>query len=115
MSKVYVNTVERMDCYPTFEAKSDVVFTIYWRMNASEDNYHATAFGSCAVTWAEGDPFTAYEDLTFQQVWGWVAEKTDIQATKDFLDRQIEEQKNPPVVSLPLPWATPTPLAPSVE
>ena len=109
MTKVFVDTIERMDCYPTFETKTDVVCTIYWRMNASEDNYHATAFGSCGITWAEGDPFTAYEDLTFEQAWGWVAEKIDIQAIKDSLDKQIEDQKHPPVVSLPLPWATPTP------
>ena len=115
MSKVYVDTIERMDCYPTFESKSNVVFNIYWRINASEGTCHATSFGSCAVTLAEGEPFTPYEDLTFQQVWGWVADKIDIQTTRDFLDRQIEEQKNPPVVSPNLPWATPTPLAPQAE
>ena len=109
MTKVYVDTIERMDCYPTFETKSDVVCTIYWRMNETDGDYFASAFGSCAITWAEGDPFTDYEDLTFEQVWGWVAKKIDIQATKDFLDKQIEDQKHPPVVSLPLPWATPTP------
>ena len=113
MSKVYVDTVERMDCYPTFETKSDVVCTIYWRMNETDGDYFASTFGSCGMTWAEGDPFTAYEDLTFEQVWGWVAEKIDIQATKDLLDKQIEDQKHPPVVSLPLPWAPPTPPTPT--
>mgnify|MGYP003651825391 CR=1 FL=1 len=109
MTKVYLDTIERMDCYPTFETKTDVVFNIYWRMNETDGDYFASACGVCSATWAEGDPFTAYEDLTFEQVWGWVAEKIDIQAMKDSLDKQIEDQKNPPVVTLPLPWPlTPT-------
>jgi len=108
MSKVYVDIVERMDCYPEQAGETDVVCTVYWRMNATDGEYSATAYGSCGITFVEGEPFTPYADLTFDQVWGWVAEKVDMDAMKVSLDKQIEAQINPPIVSPPLPWATPT-------
>lgn len=105
----YVETIERMDCYPTFETKSDVVCTVYWRINADDGEHSATSYGSVGVTWKEGDPFTTYEDLTFQQVWGWVAEVINVDDIKASLEKQIQEQINPPIVSQALPWASPTP------
>ena len=108
MSNTYTEIIERMDCYPTFETKSDVVCTVYWRMNATDGQYSATAYGSVGVTWSESDPFTPYEDLTQEQVWGWVSEKVNMDDMKANLDKQIEAQVNPPIVSPPLPWNTPT-------
>jgi len=105
MSNVYVETIERMDCYPTQEGETDVVCTVYWRMSANDGNYSATAYGSCGITFVEGEPFTPYADLTFQQVWNWVAAKVNMDDMKASLDKQIAEQVNPPIVSPPLPWA----------
>ena len=108
MPKVYVDIVERMDCYPEQAGETDVVCTVYWRMNATDGEYSATAYGSCGITFVEGEPFTPYADLTFDQVWGWVAAKVNMDEMKANLDKQIEAQINPPIVSPPLPWATPT-------
>ena len=104
MSNVYVETIERMDCYPTQDTMTDVVCTVYWRMNANNGDYSATAYGSCGITFVEGEPFTPYADLTFQQVWGWVAAIVNMDDMKASLDKQIEAQVNPPIVSPPLPW-----------
>ena len=41
-------------------------------------------------------------------MWGWVSAIVDMDAMKANLDKQIEAQINPPIVSPPLPWATPT-------
>jgi hypothetical protein len=105
MATTFTNLIERLDCYPTFETKSDVVCTVYWRINASNEEYSATAYGSCGVTWKEGDPFTPYEDLTFDEVWAWVAAVVDVPAMNESLEKQIEAQINPPIVSPPLPWS----------
>lgn len=104
MSNTYQELIERMDCYPKQGDETDVVCTIYWRINATDGNYSATAYGSVGVTWAEGDPFTPYEDLTKDEVWGWVAAKVNMDEIKANLDKQIEAQVNPPIVSLPLPF-----------
>ena len=105
MSNVYVETIERMDCYPEEAGETDVVCTVYWRMTANNGDYSATAYGSCGITFVEGEPFTPYADLTFQQVWEWVAAKVNMDDMKASLDKQIEAQVNPPIVSPPLPWA----------
>jgi hypothetical protein len=46
--------------------------------------------------------------LTQDQVLGWVwANGVDKDATEAAVEGQIEAQKNPPVVSPPLPWVSP--------
>ena len=84
---------------------TDVVITADWRCNGSQETYSGTCYGSCSFAPPTGS-FTKYEDLTQEQVLGWCYEngvdKTAIEAN---VTQQIENQINPPVVTLPLPWA----------
>jgi hypothetical protein len=52
--------------------------------------------------------FTAYPDLTFEQVCGWLNVGLDVATLDATLDTQLENLINPPIISLPLPWASPT-------
>ena len=97
---------------PTTGSYTDVVVTANWRCNSVETigtgdeakTYTGTAYGSCSFAPPTGS-FTPYEDLTQEQVLGWCYEngvdKTAIEAN---VTLQIENQINPPVVALPLPW-----------
>jgi hypothetical protein len=91
---------------------SDVVITADWRCNGTQDQYSGTCYGSCSFAPPSGS-FTPYPDLTQEQVLGWCYEngvdKTAIEAN---VSLQIENQINPPVVSLPLPWVEPAPPVP---
>jgi hypothetical protein len=52
------------------------------------------------------ESFIPYADLTQEQVLGWIwANGVDKDATEAAVLQQIENQKNPPVVAPPLPWA----------
>jgi hypothetical protein len=52
--------------------------------------------------------FTPYNQLTKDQVLGWIwANGVDKDATEAAVEGQIENQKNPPIVSPKLPWVTP--------
>ena len=97
--------IERLLCKPIEGSNPDVVITADWRCNGSQDNYSGTCYGSCSFAPPTGS-FTPYEDLTQDQVLGWCYEngvdKTAIEAN---VTLQIENQINPPVVTLPLPWA----------
>ena len=97
--------IERLLCKPTEGSNTDVVITADWRCNGSQDNYSGTCYGSCSFAPPSGS-FTPYDDLTQEQVLGWCYEngvdKTAIEAN---VTAQIENQINPPVVVLPLPWA----------
>jgi hypothetical protein len=91
---------------------TDVVITADWRCNGSQDQYSGTCYGSCSFAPPSGE-FTPYDQLTEQQVLNWCYEngvdKTAIEAN---VTQQINDQINPPVVTLPLPWV---PVPPPVK
>jgi len=96
--------IERLLVKPTEGSNIDVVITADWRCNGTDETYSGTCYGSCSFQPPSGE-FTPYEDLTQEQVLGWCYEngvdKTAIEAN---VTQQIENQINPPVVTLPLPW-----------
>jgi hypothetical protein len=117
MAIVYNWVVSAMDEYPTTpDDLTDVVFTVHWRRNATDvvgdKTYFADVYGSLAVPAPSPEDFTPYPDLTFEQVCGWLDAGLDVAAIDAGLAVQIENLINPPVVSLPLPWATEPPIPP---
>ena len=83
---------------------TDVVITADWRCNGTQDQYSGTCYGSCSFAPPSGE-FTPYEDLTQEQVLNWCYENgVDQAAIEANVSAQIENQINPPVVTLPLPW-----------
>ena len=111
MANTYNWVISALECYPTHEGHTDVVFTVHWRRQATDGSHNADIYGSQAVTLDAEAPFTPYADLTFDQVVGWLEAALGPEtcaAQIVALDQQIENQINPPVVSPPLPWATPT-------
>ena len=97
--------IERLLVKPAEGSLTDVVITADWRCNGTDETYSGTCYGSCSFQSPSGS-FTPYEDLTQDQVLQWCYEngvdKTAIEAN---VTAQIENQINPPVVTLPLPWA----------
>ena len=107
--------IERLLTKPVEGTLTDVVITADWRCNGTETTgsgdtektYSGTCYGSCSFA-PPSDSFTPYPDLTEQQVLDWCfangVDKTAIEAN---VTAQIQNQINPPVVVLPLPWAPP--------
>jgi hypothetical protein len=96
--------IERLLVKPTEGSDTNVVITADWRCNGTQDQYSGTCYGSCSFAPPSGE-FTPYDELTQEQVLGWCysngVDKTAIEAN---VTAQIENQINPPVVTLPLPW-----------
>lgn len=100
-----------MEEYPTTaDNLTDVVFIVHWRRQAStvvdEKTYTADSYGALSVEQPNPEDFTPYENLTFEQVCEWLEAGLDVESLDTSLDKQLENQINPPVVSLPLPWIT---------
>ena len=104
--------IERLLVKPLEGSNPDVVITADWRCNGTEitgsgdteKTYSGTCYGSCSFQPPSGS-FTPYEDLTQQQVLDWCYENgVDKNAIEANVTLQIENQINPPVVALPLPW-----------
>jgi len=106
MTNTYTWTVQALDCYPTYEGETDVVFVVSWRCDGTDGTYSSWNTGQTQVPYISGDPYTPYADLTQDQVLGWVwANGVDQAATEAALDTSIANQVNPPVVTPPLPWS----------
>ena len=96
--------IERLLVKPIEGSLTDVVITADWRCNGTQDQYSGTCYGSCSFAPPSGE-FTPYEDLTQEQVLDWCySNGVDQAAIEANVTLQIENQINPPVVTLPLPW-----------
>ena len=111
--------IERLLTKPVEGSNTDVVITADWRCNGSQESFSGTCYGSCSFAPPTGS-FTPYPDLTQEQVLSWCfANGVDQAAIEANVTAQIQNQINPPVVALPLPWVPPAmivpPMLPQVE
>jgi hypothetical protein len=104
--------IERLLVKPTEGSNTDVVITADWRCNGTQESFFGTCYGSCSFAPPTGS-FTPYPDLTQEQVLDWCyANGVDKSAIEANVTAQIQNQINPPVVSLPLPWVPPVEIVP---
>ena len=116
MAVTYFWTINPLEAYPTASGESDVVFTAHWQLHAqeiqNEVTYSAVSIGTAAIPLHSGSAFTPFNELTLDQVTGWVVESLgtgSVEAYKVGLAQQIANQITPPVVTLQSPWLTPAP------
>lgn len=113
MTTEYTWVVSQMDTAPSKDGLTDVVVTVHWRRNATavdgDNTYFADVYGAMACESPSETDFTAYPDLTFEQVCGWLDAGLDVEGLDGYLDAQIENYINPPIIVLPNPWVSPEP------
>lgn len=94
---------------PTDGDRANVVIISDWTCSGQEIVGEVSHNGSCYGTASFGPPsddFTEFDDLTKDQVLGWIwASGVDKDAIEANVADQIERSKNPPTVSLPPPWS----------
>jgi hypothetical protein len=76
------------------------VTTAHWTCTATDGDFSANAYGSVGFS---GDLVTPYENLTQEQVLGWVWGQIDKAEIEANLTKQIQAQKNPVSVA-GVPW-----------
>ena len=104
-----------MECYPSYDQNTDVVFTVHWDCLGSEtvsgSTYNGRVYGATGVTFHSGSDFTPYENLIPSQVLGWVWDAMGSGSKENYensVQTQINNLINPPIVTPPLPWSSPT-------
>lgn len=81
----------------------NVIFTAHWRFNAKDENdVSAELYGAQSFEAPDEENFTAFEDVTTEQVIGWLKSYLDVEEMKLNLDKQINLLVNPEVVTLQL-------------
>ena len=108
--------VENLVYYPTKDGKSKVVYEVSWRCNGTEEKddetYSSSAAGNNMITYDADASFTAFDDLTEEQVLGWIWDdendmskvvKADIEAN---VQASVDEHITPTsVVGVPSKWS----------
>lgn len=113
MTITYQWSIQALDCLPQVDGEVDYVVTAHWTVSATDGTYTSSAYGTQGFTYNGGKNFTPFNELTQDQVIGWVQEGMGIDAVvqlQQSLDKQIANQINPPVVTPPLPWVSNTTL-----
>jgi hypothetical protein len=99
--------ISQLDTAPSLDGLTDVVKVVHYRYEGKDAEYSAEIYGAMACAIPSGTDFTAYEDLTYEQVCTWLEAGLNIEAMNENLATQIENLKNPPIVNLPLPFINP--------
>ena len=100
----YSWTISSLETAPVDGDLNDVVKVIHWRYKGVDGDYSAEVYSSYACPSPSETDFTAYPDLTEADVVSWLEAGIDVEAMQESIASQIADQKNPKIVSLPLPW-----------
>ena len=108
MQTIFKWDIQQMNTKPVEGDLIDVVVSIYWRRQAitivNEIEYIASSFGIMNCETPSSTDFTAYPDLTYDKVCGWLDNGVNV----NFYDNQLIIELNnlvyPPTIVLPNPW-----------
>jgi hypothetical protein len=108
MSTVITWNISVLNCIPQTAEGADYVICCHWQCNGVDGQYNGSVYSTTSFAVVQGENFTPYNQLTQDQVLGWIwANGVDKAATEAAVEGQIQNQINPPIVSPPLPWVTP--------
>ena len=112
MATTYKWVVSSLDSYPKdAEGLTDVICVIHYRYQAeqveNDKTYFAEVYGTLSVPSPDPADFVPYDQVTYEMVCSWLEAGLDQEALEQNLDSQIEDQINPKVISLPLPFQNP--------
>jgi len=100
--------ISQMDTKPTEDGLTDVVVTLHWTRIGQDGEIIVPCYGTMGCATPSSTDFTAYPDLTFEQVCGWLDAGLPVDEIDLGLQQQIDNIINPPVIVLPLPWEIPS-------
>ena len=107
MTIQYIWGITKIKAYPTVEDKTNVICTVEWKLTVTNGEYNKQILGLISIPVGDLETFTPYDQLTEEQVLGWVHDVMGpdqiAQLEAGILD-QLEQMINPPVVTVPLPW-----------
>jgi hypothetical protein len=105
-------TISKLECKVLENGLANVAYTAHWRFRVTDEingeTYSAENYGAVKLGDPDPENFTAFEDLTKEQVVGWITasllEGFVENMTANLVD-QINKQANPVVVTLDPPFA----------
>ena len=106
-------TINQLNCLAHSEGLQDVINIIHWTYNANDideagKDWFASMYGTANVNQPNAQNFIPYPDVTEAEVVSWLEQVLPVADMKASLEANIELQKHPIEVTLPLPWVPTT-------
>lgn len=95
--------ITQLDCDTTSEEYPMCVTQIHYYITKSQGDHAVSTYGAVGVSRDEEADYTAFEDLTEDQVKGWLG--LDLEAIEAQLDAELAEKVAPKTVSVSPPFA----------
>ena len=108
MTIEFTTTITGMEAYPVYQEVPLYVFRVYWNYLGADEKFSTAMQGSTDVPASDPQSATPYNQLTQEQVMGWVQEYTPAWMWSEYTDKitaWITAQYTPSVVNPPLPWS----------
>jgi len=94
--------ITHFDIYPSKDALTNVIKKVYWKVECINNGKYYFETGEYLLPSASDTDFTAYDNLTKEQVLAWL--DVDFEQVKADLEQKIDAVNNP-TINLQLPWA----------
>ena len=82
----------------TIDGNEDTVFNVHWRLTGEDGEYSSSVYGSQELNTSDLSSFTAFADLTNEQITGWVESamgEDEVAEYKANISNQIAELVTP--------------------
>lgn len=96
--------ISAIECVKKEGDLNDVVITIHWRYAATKDEVSTDMYGATSMSLPTREKFTPYEELTKEQVCGWLEATLDVEDMQESLEKQLDLIINPTNVTLQPPF-----------
>jgi hypothetical protein len=95
-----------LQVYPTKDEKENVIFQVdynYKGVNSENEQYQYVMSGGVAID-EPTDSFIEFDNLDEPTVISWIENKLPVDSYNEEIEKQINNQINPPTVSKKAPW-----------
>lgn len=98
-------TISVLNCIPQTAEGADYVVTAHWRLTGTDGTYTGQVYSTCSFPVESKPDFTPFNQLTQQQVLGWIwTNGVDKDSAEAAVAQQIQNQITPPITTPALPW-----------
>ena len=104
MSITYTWSFPQFEVAPTENNLNEVVKVIHWRLDGLDNIYSAGAYGTVSLSDPDLENFTLYKDINEKWAIDVVSNIIDLKSIKSAISKEINNKKNPPMVSMQPPF-----------
>ena len=103
MEKTFNILITHFDVIPSKDGLTNVIKKAHWKVDCLHEGKYYQKAGSYTLPAASETDFTAFENLSKDQVISWLSVSINFDIVKNLLSEEIDEALFP-TISLPLPF-----------